>query len=147
MSAPPIASWQGRRHCDDTLMTPLLSLSPPKWDQIWVKIAKMARGKGKEFQEWIRLWQQHALFLAALAALGLPWSHTYSLTNCFVIVLDSKPSSLPDQIETLQNWWGGCTIAHWGWPGGRHDDGHRGWQGGRHGNEDSLANKITFRIQ
>ena len=70
----------------------------------------MARGKGKEFQEWIRLWQQHALFLAALAALGLPWSHTYSLTNCFVIVLDSKPSSLPDQIETLQNWWGDAQL-------------------------------------
>ena len=42
------------------------------------------------------------IFLAALAALGLPWS----LTDCFVIVLDSKPSSLPDQIEILQNWWG-----------------------------------------
>ena len=28
------------------------------------------------------------IFLAALAALGLPWS----LTDCFVIVLDSKPS-------------------------------------------------------
>ena len=26
MSAPPIASWQERRHCDDTLMTPMLSL-------------------------------------------------------------------------------------------------------------------------
>ena len=32
-------------------------------------------------------------------ALGLPWS----LTDCFVIVLDSKPPGLPDQIETLQN--------------------------------------------
>ena len=45
-------------------------------------------------------------FLAALAALGLPWS----LTDCFVIVLDSKPSSLPDQIETLQNWWGDAQL-------------------------------------
>ena len=27
MSAPPIASWQEPRHCDDTLMTPMLSLS------------------------------------------------------------------------------------------------------------------------
>ena len=34
-------------------------------------------------------------FLAALAAVGLPWSLTHSLTHCFVIVLDSKPSSLP----------------------------------------------------
>ena len=38
------------------------------------------------------------IFLAALAALGLPWS----LTDCFVIVLDSKPSGLPDKTETLQ---------------------------------------------
>ena len=45
------------------------------------------------------------------AALGLPWSLThslthlltYSLTNCFVIVLDSKPSSLPDQTPNLAN--------------------------------------------
>ena len=31
-------------------------------------------------------------FLAALAAVGLPWSLTYSLTHCFVIVLDSNKS-------------------------------------------------------
>ena len=37
-------------------------------------------------------------FLAALPALGLPWLLTHSL-----IVLDSKPSGLPDQTETLQN--------------------------------------------
>ena len=28
---------------------------------------------------------------------------THSLTHCFVIVLDSKPSGLPDQTEILQN--------------------------------------------
>ena len=38
-------------------------------------------------------------FLAALAALGLPWSLTYSTA----IVLDSKPSSLPDQTPNLAN--------------------------------------------
>ena len=36
-------------------------------------------------------------FLAALAALDLPWS----LTHVYVIVLDSKPSSLPDQTGNL----------------------------------------------
>ena len=41
-------------------------------------------------------------FLAALAALGLPWSLTYSLTVTF-IVLDSKPSNLPDQTPSSQN--------------------------------------------
>ena len=40
-------------------------------------------------------------FLAALAALGLPWSLTYLLTVTF-IVLDSKPSSLPDQTGNLK---------------------------------------------
>ena len=40
-------------------------------------------------------------FLAALAALGLPWLMTESL-----IVMDSKHSGLPDQTETLQNWLG-----------------------------------------
>ena len=40
-----------------------------------------------------------SLFLAPLAALGLPWS----LTNIYLIVLDSKPSSLPDQTPHLAN--------------------------------------------
>ena len=39
--------------------------------------------------------------LSFLAALGLPW--LLVTCHCFVIVLDSKPPSLPDQIETLQN--------------------------------------------
>ena len=41
--APPIASWQERRHDDDALMTPTLSLSTPKWDQIWMKIEGIAQ--------------------------------------------------------------------------------------------------------
>ena len=45
------------------------------------------------------------VFLAALAALGLLWLLTDWLTHS-LIVLDSKPSGLPDQTETLQNWWG-----------------------------------------
>ena len=36
-------------------------------------------------------------FLAALAALGLPWSLTYSF-----IVMDSKPSSLPDKPKSCK---------------------------------------------
>ena len=48
------------------------------------------------------------LFLAALAALGLPWSLTHSL-----IVLDSKHSSLPDQTPSSQNWWGSWENMTW----------------------------------
>ena len=44
-------------------------------------------------------------FLAALAALNLPWIFTYWLF-CILTVLDSTPSGLPDQTETLQNRWG-----------------------------------------
>ena len=45
-----------------------------------------------------QVWDFLFSFLAALAALGLPWLMTDSL-----IVMDSKHSSLPDQTETLQN--------------------------------------------
>ena len=40
-------------------------------------------------------------FLAALAALGLPWSLVTYLLTVTLIVLDSKPSSLPDQTGNL----------------------------------------------
>ena len=43
-----------------------------------------------------------SLLVSALAALGLPLSVMF----CILAVLDSKPSSLPDQTETSQNWWG-----------------------------------------
>ena len=50
-------------------------------------------------------------FLAALAALGLPWSLvTYLLTVTF-IVLDSKPSSLPDQTGNLTKLRGDQKLA------------------------------------
>ena len=49
-------------------------------------------------------------FLAALAALGLPWSLTYLLTVTF-IVLDSKPSSLPDQTGNLTKLRGDRNLA------------------------------------
>ena len=48
--APPIASWQERRHDDDALMTPTLSLSTPKWDQIWMKIEGIAQNIEKAQQ-------------------------------------------------------------------------------------------------
>ena len=40
-------------------------------------------------------------FLAALAALGLPWLLTRPSLTVTLIVLDSKPSSLPDQTGNL----------------------------------------------
>ena len=43
-------------------------------------------------------------FLAALAALGLPWSLTYLLTVTF-IVLDSKPSSPFQPERHVQHWY------------------------------------------
>ena len=48
--APPIASWQERRHDDDALMTPTLSLSTPKWDQIWMKVEGIAQNIEKAQQ-------------------------------------------------------------------------------------------------
>ena len=51
--APPIASWQERRHDDDALMTPTLSLSTPKWDQIWMKIEGIAQNIEKKHNKTI----------------------------------------------------------------------------------------------
>ena len=53
--APPIASWQERRHDDDALMTPTLSLSTPKWDQIWMKIEGIAQNIEKKAQQTNRV--------------------------------------------------------------------------------------------
>ena len=64
--------------------------------------AKYSKFLKKSAKKWILKNQTNFLsaskldwFLAALAAVSLPWSLTHSLTHCFVIVLDSKPSSLP----------------------------------------------------
>ena len=60
-------------------------------------------------------------FLAALAALGLPWWLTV-----LVIVLDSEPSGLPDQTPTSQNWWG--SWENMTWPTKRQRQRQRQWQ-------------------
>ena len=50
-------------------------------------------------------------FLAALAALGLPWSLVTYLLTVTLIVLDSKPSSLPDQTGNLTKLRGDRNLA------------------------------------
>ena len=54
-----------------------------------------------------------SIFIFSCPSSSRPTLVTHLLTNCFVIVLDSKPSSLPDQTPTSQNWCDGGLEKIW----------------------------------